>query len=194
MDRSDFAPVAQRLTAMSEVYGRHLGEAGLGVWWLAMRPYDAADVIRALERHAVDPEAGQYMPKPADVVRCVDGAPGDSALLAWGAVAGAMRTVGAYRSVRFDDPAIHAAITDMGGWGKLCGAEASAQAFDQKRFCDAYRVYAKRDDLHAPAVLDGLCAPQNALKGHQVEPPVLIASPSARRPPQHLMRIEGAKA
>jgi hypothetical protein len=53
------------------------------------------------------------MPKPADIVRNLQGTASDRSLIAWGKLLEAMRRVGAYRSVAFDDGAIHAAVEDM---------------------------------------------------------------------------------
>ena len=49
----------------------------------------------------------------------LDGTVTDRAALAWGKVLEAMSSVGAYSDVVFDDPAIHAAIEDCGGWVKI---------------------------------------------------------------------------
>jgi len=53
------------------------------VWWTAMQPYDLAAVNDAMGRHCANPDTGQYLPKPADVVRMLQGSTQDSALVAW---------------------------------------------------------------------------------------------------------------
>ena len=98
------------------LYLRDLSETVLAIWWEAMRPYDLKAVKEALGRHAVNPDTGQYLPKPADVVRVIEGGTVDAATLAWVKLQDAAARVGAYNSVVFDDPHIQHAIADLGGW------------------------------------------------------------------------------
>ena len=58
-----------------------------------------------------------------------------------------MQRVGAYRSVAFDDGAIHAAIEDMGGWPAVCRGKADELPFLQKRFTDLHRAYSSRPEF-----------------------------------------------
>jgi hypothetical protein len=127
----------------------------LTVWWEACKAFDLEQVRKALTAHAMDPERGQFAPKPADLVRQLQGTHTDRALLAWGKVWDAMQSVGAYQSVDFGDPITHAAIVDIGGWVSLCRIDLNDLPFVQKRFCDAYRVYSTRGKADAPLRLAG---------------------------------------
>src|SRR6266850_1493447 len=91
-------------------YGKDCSTFALDVWWAAMRPYDLSAVREALGRHCVNPDNGQWMPRPADVVRLTEGSTMDAAMTAWSKVDRAVRHVGCYRSVAFDDPLIHAVL------------------------------------------------------------------------------------
>lgn len=88
--------------------------------------------------------SGPYPPKVADVVRVLAGTHTDRAALAWGKVLGAMSAVGAYSDVVFDDPAIHAAIEDCGGWVKVCRGELAELSYLQHRFCQSHKAYSGR--------------------------------------------------
>src|SRR5260363_431940 len=66
-----------------DFYGKDLSRFTLSLWWCAMRPYDLAAVTDALNRHCVNPDTGQFLPKPADVVRMLGGSTQDAALIAW---------------------------------------------------------------------------------------------------------------
>src|SRR5438132_401555 len=103
-----------------DFYGKDLSKFALSVWWQAMRPYDFHAVTEALNRHCVNPDAGQFMPKPADVVRMMQGSTQDAALVAWSKVERAVCGVGSYQSVVFDDPLVHRVVYEMGGWIALC--------------------------------------------------------------------------
>ena len=120
MQQHEFRRFSAALTACAELYSRSLSEGAIALWWEALRRFDVEQVEHAFRACIESPEAGQFMPKPADLIRAMEGTSTDRSLLAWGEVYEAMSTVGAYRSVQFSDPAIHAAVSDMGGWVKLC--------------------------------------------------------------------------
>ena len=67
---------------------------------------DLRAVADALNRHAVNPDNGQFLPKPADIVRLINGNTVDRALVAWSTVERAIRSTGPYQSVVFDSPEI----------------------------------------------------------------------------------------
>lgn len=162
MQQHDFRRFSAALTACAELYGRSVSEGAISLWWEALRRFDVEQVERAFRVCIESPEAGQFMPKPADLIRAIEGTSTDRSLLAWGEVYEAMSTVGAYRSVQFSDPAIHAAVSDMGGWVKLCRSTLDELPFVQRRFCDAHKVYTQRGAEHAPAYLAGESEQQNA--------------------------------
>jgi len=162
MQQHEFRRFSAALTACAELYGRAVSEGAMSLWWESLKRFEIEQVERAFRVCIESPEAGQYMPKPADLIRAMEGTSSDRSLLAWGEVFEAMSSVGAYRSVQFSDPAIHAAVSDMGGWVKLCRTETDELPFVQKRFCDAHKVYTQRGAEHAPAVLIGESDQQNA--------------------------------
>src|SRR5689334_9899663 len=98
MQSTDRIPFTTRLQCVYDFYGKELSEFALEVWWEAMRPYDFTAVKDALNRHAVNPDNGQFPPKPADVVKLIGGGTQDAALVAWSKVDKAIRHVGPYQS------------------------------------------------------------------------------------------------
>lgn len=163
------------LAGVHDFYGKELTPFALQVWELACKQFDVEQVTKALSAHLMDAERGQFMPKPADIVRQLQGTSTDRSLLAWGKVFDAMQSVGAYRSVVFDDGVIHAVIEDIGGWPKMCRYPNDELQFLQKRFCDSYRAYAGRQDIAYPSQLMGEHDQQNAKMGHvSINGPILI--------------------
>jgi hypothetical protein len=73
MKARDKQGFAQTLTAIADLYAKNLSDAGLKIWWSALEHYSLAQVQQALSSHVSDPDRGQFMPKPADVVRQIDG-------------------------------------------------------------------------------------------------------------------------
>jgi hypothetical protein len=177
MSPSDKAKFMDVLSGVHDFYGRDLSKFAVAVWLQACETFDVEQVTKALSAHLMDAERGQFMPKPADIVRQLQGTNTDRSLIAWGKVMDACQRVGAYTSVCFDDGIIHAAIEDMGGWVKLCRSNTDELGYLQKRFCDAYKAYAGRSDVTFPALLAGEHDIGNAARGYRAKPPVLIGNP-----------------
>ncbi len=169
------------LAGVHDFYGKDMSKFAASVWLQACETLDVEQVTRALSAHLMDPDRGQFMPKPADIVRQIQGTSSDRSLIAWGKVLDAAQRVGAYQSVCFDDPVIHGAVEDLGGWMKLCRSETNDLGYIQKRFCDAYKAYAGRADMTFPSMLPGEHAITNSLKGYTAAPPVLIGNPEKAR-------------
>lgn len=165
------------LTQALGFYGQAVSPFAMGVWWQACKGFELAEVARALTAHAMDPDRGQFAPKPADLVRVLRGTSADRSLIAWGKVLDAMQRVGAYRTVVFDDSAIHAAVADMGGWPAICRGNADELQFTQRRFCDLHKAYSARPDAAYPARLLGEHDLANRLAGHASAAPTLVGDP-----------------
>lgn len=176
MKPSEKPAFAELLTDAMAFYRQNVSSFALSVWWQACERYEFEQVSKAITAHAMDPERGQFAPKPADLVRLLQGTNTDRSLIAWGKTLDAMQRVGAYASVCFDDPAIHVAIEDMGGWPKLCRSTFDELPHVQRRFCDTYKAYAARGDFTYPARLTGESEMVNAVAGHATPAPVLIGN------------------
>lgn len=143
------------LTDVMAYYGKDTSQFMLQVWWTACQRFDYQQVSTALQRHATDPDRGQFAPKVADIIRVLDGTTTDRAALAWGKVLEAMSSVGAYTDVVFDDPAIHAAVEDLGGWPRVCRCELKELSYLQHRFQEAHRAYTGRGQFDYQRRLPG---------------------------------------
>ncbi|HKS73497.1 MAG TPA: DUF6475 domain-containing protein [Terriglobales bacterium] len=145
------------------------------VWWHAMQPFDFAAVSEALSKHCVNPDSGQFMPKPADIVKMLQGSTQDSALVAWSKVDRAVRTVGTHSSVAFDDPLIHRVITEMGGWIQMGTKSDDEWPFVRNEFVNRYRGYRMRNETpEYPPHLIGISEAHNAKSGFISQPPLLL--------------------
>lgn len=176
MRNSEKLAFSDLLTDVMAYYGKDATAFMLSLWWDACRDMELEQVSKALNQHAKDPEHGQFPPKVADIVRQLEGTSTDRAGLAWGKVLGAISAVGAYQDVCFDDPAIHAAIVDCGGWVKVCRGELADMSYLQHRFCQAHRAYAGRKVFDYPRQLSGDRSPDSEyLKfGRALPTPALI--------------------
>lgn len=177
MQDSDRGKFSQLMSDAMAFYGKNVSTFALGVWWEACRNFSLEQVAKALTAHAMDPEQGQYQPKPANLVKALQGTRTDRSLIAWGKVLVAMQRVGAYTSVAFDDPVIHAAVEDLGGWAAICRGELNDLPHVERRFCESYRAYASRPDVAYVGVLPGVHQLENGLRGKESAPPILIGDP-----------------
>ncbi len=175
MQRSDIPEFHRLVSEVMAFYKQPVSDFALSVWWQACESYSFEQVSRALTAHAMDPDHGQFAPKPADIVRVLQGTHQDRSLVAWGRVYDAMQRVGAYSSVDFGDPAIHCAIEDMGGWPAMCRAETDKLGFLQKRFCDSVRAYSSRGEaVRDTPYLIGIHEANNRASGKPADAPVRL--------------------
>lgn len=180
MTRDDGPAFKQTLAAVYGFYGKDLSASALSIWFAALKSYDLATVADALSRHCVNPDSGQFLPKPADVVRLIDGGSSDAALVAWSKVDRALRTVGPYATVVFDDPLIHYALGNMGGWVHLGQADEKEWPFIRNQFVTLYRG-ARGRQFEYPAKLLGIAEAGNGHQGQPVGAPILIGDQERAR-------------
>lgn len=155
MHPNDKAEFVSLVTDALAYYRQPVSEFTLMVWMQACQGFSLEQVRKAMTAHAMDPDRGQFAPKVADIVRQLGGTTTDRAQLAWGKALEAASRVGAYTDVVFDDPAIHAAIEDLGGWPKFCRSETKDLSYLQHRFCECHKAYTGRGEFQYPRSLMG---------------------------------------
>ena len=153
MQISDRQPFAALMTGVAELYNKKVSSVLLETYWRAFKPFSIEQVNHALNCHVHDPDVGQFMPKPADVVRCLMGSSEDKALDAWVAVETEIRHKGSYYTLSFEDPLIRRVIQEMGGWQRFCLIRSDELAFVAREFRQRYRHYHRRDRNAAIASL-----------------------------------------
>jgi len=164
------------LTGLSEYYKREVSKALANIYWNGLKNFDIEAVERATQAHMESPdESGRWFPTISDLKKYIEGNTEDKAQLAWSKVDKAIRQVGTYTDVVFDDPIIHAVIVDMGGWYLLGEKDDEAWPFVAKEFVTRYRGYKqKTQQPEYPARLIGLANTHNASHGLPVAEPRLI--------------------
>ncbi len=73
MVHTDYQRFCKALIACAELHGRTLSEGALTLWWRALEAYPIEHIERAFFAAIRDPESGRYMPKPADIIRAIEG-------------------------------------------------------------------------------------------------------------------------
>lgn len=141
MQPSDRKQFLTLLTGIADYYGKELSTGVIGLYWEGLRQYDIEAVERALWAHTQNPDSGQFMPKIADVTKVLQGRTEDQAQLAWSKVDGAVRQIGIWADVAFDDPILHRVLADMGGWVRINQADEEKWPFIAKEFVTRYRGF-----------------------------------------------------
>ena len=166
MDTNERQDFAARLNAVWALYDKVPTEGVLSIFWETMKGLSLREVSAALSRHVTDPDRGQFAPKPADLIRQMEGDTESQAMQAWSLAWRTVGTVGTYRSVQFDDPIIHAVVHDMGGWIKFGEFTVNEEPFRAKDFVTFYRAYkARRAIPEHPPVLIGRTEAENRRGG-----------------------------
>ncbi|WP_024905460.1 DUF6475 domain-containing protein [Robbsia andropogonis] len=204
MRTTDMQAFTKLLADVHAFYRQDFSDFAASVWAQAMRPYDFPAIADAFGRHTVNADTGQFMPKPADIVKMLGGTSQDAALVAWAKVDKALRQVGTYASVVFDDPLIHHVLTDMGGWVPLGAKTEDEWPFVRNEFVTRYRGCKVRSETPAYlSVLVGISDAQNQRSGYRAQEPVLIGNASQCRQvlmngskdaPMGFTRLSGAQA
>ena len=155
MNDTDITEFAFLMTGMSELYGKSISEAFTDFYWQALKPFEISAIRAALQRHVAHPKRGRYLPTIADITQLIEGDIDFSLLNAWTKVMDAIRHVGDWPSVVFDDPIIHKVLQDMGGWVRINQLTASQEPYARQEFETRYQGYMKMSLLHYPAQLSG---------------------------------------
>lgn len=161
-DREEFARV---WAAAWTMYGKEATAQVIAMVFNALASYSIEDVRRGLSAHMSNPDSGQYAPKPADVIKHISGNSQSASGEAWAKVDRAIRCVGPWRSVVFDDPKIHAAIERLGGWQRVANTEGGEYPFLEHKFKALYQGFTVQLPETYPRKLIGVSEQENGHKG-----------------------------
>ena len=170
MNDTEKPKFAQSMAAIGEIYGKDISEVMIGIYWNALKPYPTEDVQRAFQGHTRDTDNGQFFPKPADLLRHIEGNKDGRALQAWSKAYKAICSYGRRNSVVFDDPAIHAVISEMGGWIEFAGVTEEELPFRAREFEKRYRAMLITGVQKCETILIGMDDAQNIRSGFQETP------------------------
>lgn len=179
MDHSDMQKFANAMAALGEIYNKEVSKVLIKVYYGALEMYPIEEVTKAIQAHTRDTENGQFWPKPADLIRHLEGSNESRAMEAWAKVTKAIGSVGMYSSIAFDDPVIHKCIDEMGGWVKLCNTMVDELPFRAAEFQKRYRAAVRFGYTSFPRLLIGHADQSNMSQGYKSEPePVLYGDKS----------------
>lgn len=158
---------AALIVALSDYYNKTASKGVIAMYWEGLRQYDYEAVEKAAWAHTQLPdEAGRWMPLVSDFNKMLAGRTSDQGQIAWSKVDRAIRTVGPYADVAFDDPIIHRVLQDMGGWVLLGAKDDKEWPFVAKEFVTRYQGYKMTGETpEHPTHLVGMATSQNGSAG-----------------------------
>lgn len=176
--RDDSEILLEALVGLADYYRAELSEATLQLYLAGLSDLPVNDVKKAITSYVMaTDDKNSFMPRISDIRQRIAGRTSDRAGVAWAKVDAAVRMVGSYQDVVFDDPIIHRVISDLGGWIWLGQQSEKEWAFIANRFQQAYRGYALLAEMpEFPPVLTGIANAQNQLIGQSVNKSVLIGN------------------
>ena len=161
-------------SGLCETFGREVSDSLSRIYWAVLSRYDDAEVDAAIMRGIAK---WTFFPKPAEIVREIEGDPEARAWAAWETFLAAKQRIGPQRSVAFDDPAIPVVVERMGGWCEagVFGWLEKDYPFRRAEFLKAYNAAAGERHMQSRPLI-GWADAENASRGYTqwVRPPTRI--------------------
>lgn len=178
----DKKPFLEWLTLLAESFNRKVSSLLLETYWQCLKVYPFVQVKQAMLNTLQNSDRQKWgMPTPADLIVLIQGDTHHHALNAWSQVITAIRTVGRYDSVVFDNPIIHCVIRDMGGWVYLCQQPEKELPFLRHEFEKRYRDYQGKPLPSYPRSLKGSLEHDNQVQSFSHTPPDPILIGDAKK-------------
>lgn len=143
MNDSNKKEFSEIMLAMGEIYNKTLTKTLMGIYFDDLSNFSIDQILKSLKKHRLDPKQGQFFPKPADIMRNIDGerqTSEDRAMLAWMEVEQAIGRVGAYGSLNLEDKQALMAVKHMGSWQQLCHTDRDKLGFKRQEFIANYKA------------------------------------------------------
>jgi len=139
MEKKDYPHFLKSMVGLAEVLGpKELSETILEIYWQVLKELTLDQFNRAVK---VSATSSKFFPKPAELLAAIAPDAAGQAVVAFDRAAAAM-SIGTYKTVCFDDPAINATIASLGGWIEFGQKEATEWL--RKDFQKIYEVHYKR--------------------------------------------------
>lgn len=141
--------LAKIILTINATYEREISEALLDLFYYTLKDFDENQVRQAFMRHLTDPDRGQFMPKPADIIRQIKGTSEERRLILegranvqWAIALKKIGSCGMYNTPKFDDPTTVTVIAQMGGWINFCNMLVDQQPYRHRDFVKLYQTAA----------------------------------------------------
>ena len=167
MTRQDAPRFVSSLTAMGALYERHPEATVIEIYFRALEKFTIVEVEQGISKAC---SSLKFFPKPVELIEAITGGSGnlaDKAMIEACRVLEAIKNIGTYTTVCFDDPITQAVIVQQfGGWAKFSDMLEENEKWFIKDFCAGYQAFARQNVRHYGA-LPGISMGQNALTGRE---------------------------
>ncbi len=154
---------------MSEYYGAHPSNSLMEIYWQAFKSWTTEDFQKACNAVMFTKkfrDQRQPLPLIPEIIEAVFGKPEDRAALAYHTLVEAMRRIGSWETVIFEDGAIGQAIDAMGGWEYVNGITIEEWKFRRRDFESLYLAHTNRGD-NEPVTCPGAFDKINGTTGYE---------------------------
>jgi hypothetical protein len=174
MNNDDKKKFAEIMVTTGEMFDKKITKSLMQTYFTVLSEHSIELVSKAFQSHLTDPEQGMFFPKPANIIKFINGtskqneqALDDKSELAWHVIEGEIRRIGSHTSLRMEDRQALAAVKAIGGWKKICGLTISELTWAHKEFVAAYKNYERTDVNLLPDKLPGRIHLENNKRDQQ---------------------------
>lgn len=168
---------ANALCSMANYFDKELGNQLIDLYWENLKEYTIEDIEAAFSKAIA---TLRFFPKIVEVSELMGKGPGrleDTAQIQADLVVKAIRRIGGYRSVNFNDPVTKAVIVNCyGGWIQLCTEQLEVEEkWFRKDFVRYYQSY-HRQNIRLKTHLTGRHEIDNRTRGflEQIPEPIQV--------------------
>ncbi|NCD35382.1 MAG: hypothetical protein EOL87_18495, partial [Spartobacteria bacterium] len=149
MTRQDVVRFASSLTAMAALYDKEPASQVVEIYFRALEKFTIDEVEQGISKAC---STLKFFPKPVELIDCITGGTGnlaDKAMVEACRVLEAIKNIGTYTSVCFDDPVTQAVIVQQfGGWAKFGDMLVDSEKWFIKDFSSGYQAFARQNVRH----------------------------------------------
>ena len=169
---SSKSELTKLLFMMADYYNESLSEGVINFWLADLGCFSFEEVLSAFE---VWRKTSDRMPKVSNIIEIMKGCGEDRALAALIKVEKAMERHGGYATVVFDDPVIHAVISELGGWIRTCRLTEYEFTWWKKDFRERYEHHDRYGlPPELPSKLLGIIDERNLPLGKEAQKPAVL--------------------
>ena len=181
MKDSDRERFAEIMLGVAENFSAEISEPGMEMRYQALQNL-SIDEVQAAAMEIIKSRKFTKMPTVAEFLQYTgEGSIEDKALVEAAKVLKAIKTIGPYNSVVFDDATTQAVISQVfGGWVQMCGdLTVDDEKWFQKDFAKAWAAY-RRQRIELRGHMMGIAESENLSLGYDewIEPPQIVGNAS----------------
>ena len=163
MNDQDKSRFKTALTMIANTYDVEFRNDKIVMWWKLFNRHDIDQFEAAVLAHITDPDEGMFNPKPAHIIKRMNGSSKQNkesteerAEIAWADIYGQIGRIGPYKAPNVADKQALAAVKGVGGWVYLCSLTTEELVWKKKEFVSLYDTYENTPLDRLPSSLPGL--------------------------------------